>query len=803
MATPSSRNMSNDIVELAIDQFTDGTLFEKIAAEVMRDEGYHNIRRLGGSNDFGMDAVQDVIYAQDDPAKIIFQFTLEDYVLGKLRDTIEKLRANSIEFTELVVVTAVKLSTERQENVRTTARKEYGVSASCFHRETIVNRLSDYANGIFHRTFPSIEQQLKELREAKPVLRETDDAREMALLKVAISFGMSKEAVTVRTSLFDHMVLATMAIHGESAISASDIGKSIGKSLGCDPFQPSQIEASLTRCSGDVEKIGDKYSIKSEARQRANAATTKVNSLTYSLVSDVVECVSSNAPSRLTPTVRQRLERNAKEVIREVFRTNSMDLAQLAQPGVQQLANKPDISSSLLTLAKRQVSDQLGGLLIAALADAFSDPREEQAQILAQWARVYLGVAAMNLDPVLREFQVSRIRDKVFILDTDVVLSAVVAELPEQPLYVSLISHLVATGARVVVPEAVIEECARHAARSPRTFQYHGFQLLAMSPQVVTVEVRNLFVRAYYHGIKSGRIDKSWGFDRYIENYFEPQEQIAFFREVVRAALPDEVEIIDIDKVSPKPLDKGELTEVTEKLLEVMERRATAFDTRTKEQKRSLAATDAQLLLTTLQVNSASAVDPTSRLLWAKCYIVTNSTRYSQTASELNLNNVVSSSPLQLLTVFERVDGPVVPDEALLRLFENPLVVGAVTEIWPDCEALLKNGISLAGKSLVRLRRDLDATLHTALIDAKQADESADESADTDAFVKLADSASALGYAVHPLAKTVRELLATQDQKDEIIKQLESQLDEVNQVVDQFGKKKQRYLRRISRKKAD
>jgi hypothetical protein len=316
-------------------------------------------------------------------------------------------------------------------------------------------------------------------------------------------------------------------------------------------------------------------------------------------------------------------------------------------------------------------------------------------------------------------------------------------------------------------------------------------------------EVRNLFVRAYYHGIKSGRIDKSWDFDRYLENYYESREPIEFFRDVVRAAMPDGVEIVDIATVSPEPLDDGEVIEATEKLLEVMERQATATDTRTAEQKRALAATDAQLLLTTLKVNSSSAVDPTSRLLWAKCYIVTNSTRYAKAAAELNFNYVVSATPLQLLSVFERVDGPVVPDEAIVRLLENPLVVGAVTEIWPDCEALLKNGISLAGKSLVRLRRDLDATLHSAIIEARQADDSADATTDTDAFVKLADSASALGYPVHPLAKTVRELLATQEQKDELIQQLEEQLDEVNQVVDQFGRKKQRYLRRISRRKPD
>ncbi len=793
--------MSADIVELALDQFTDGALFEKIAAEVMRDEGYHDIKRLGGSGDFGMDAAQDVFYEQDRPARIVFQFTLEDYVLGKLRQTIKKLREHSIEFTELVVVTSARLSSQRQENVRTTARKEFDVTANCFHRDTIVNRLADYSNGIFHRNFPSIEAQLRELQATKPRLSDTDDAREGALLKVAISFGMSREAANVRKSLLDHMVLATLALDGQNGLSASEIATSIGTSLGCETLPSAQVVASLSRVHEQVSHEDDRYSLKPEYLHHADAATVRVNRLTESLVSDLVEKVCANAVSPVSLNTKSKLERNAKHVIRELFRTNSMQLAQLSHPDVSPSFADADVSRGLVALASRQVPTDLGGLLIAALADTFSNPTEEQAKVLAQWARVYLAAATMNLDPVLRECHTSRLQEKIFILDTDVVLSAVVSELPEQPLYASLVRALVSCGVRVVVPAAVIAECACHAGRSPRTYEYHGSRLLAMSPEVVSAEVRNLFVRAYYHGIHTSKVNKAWAFGRYLANYYDLQDPEGFFGEIVRSTLPDEVEIIDVAELRDEPLNEERLTRVTDTFLELMERRAPSFDTRTPEQKHKLAATDARLMLTTLDINTATLTDKTKRILWAKCYIVTNSNRYAQAAGELQLKNLVSASPLQLLTVVERISGPVVSDEALVRLFENQLIVGAVNDVWPDCERLLRNGISLAGKSLVRLRRDLQATLHDALVAAQSADDAVDATAETDEFVSLADSAQALGYQVHPLAKKMRDLLASQDEKDEVIRQLESKLEEVNQVIEQFGKKKQRHLRRVAARK--
>jgi len=104
--------MALDIVEIALDSMTDAFGFEKLAAEVMRDKAYHDIKPLGVGGDLGQDAVQDRFYHREGRVRTVFQFTLEDYIAGKLRETVKKLEQNKIQFAELVIVTSVRLSPE-------------------------------------------------------------------------------------------------------------------------------------------------------------------------------------------------------------------------------------------------------------------------------------------------------------------------------------------------------------------------------------------------------------------------------------------------------------------------------------------------------------------------------------------------------------------------------------------------------------------------------------------------------------------------------------------------------------------
>ena len=796
--------MSSDIVEIALDKFTDGFLFEKLACEIMRDEGYHDIKRVGTSGDFGMDATEDILYEQQGPYRTIFQFTLEDYVLGKLRDTIKKLRENAVDFQELVLVARSSLSPYRQENLRKTARKEYGVTACCYERRTILNRLSDYSNGIFHRHFPNIEKQLAEMQMAKPVFLDTDNAREIALLRTAIAFGANPASSTARNGMFDQMVLATLEASEGTGLTLEEVSNAMSQTLGVEPFQGVQIAASINRLGTAIIFDGNKYLLTPEHEIRVNVATTKVNNVTDSLISDVVEDVCTALKETPSLNDRRRLERNGKDVLRELFRLNSLPLANIATPESLPQLVPPEAVVGLFHIAKRHTTEKRGELLLAALANVLADPTPEQAQVLAGWARIYLGIVLMNLDPACRECQVTRLRTKLFILDTDMALGAIVRENSECDAYRALIDRLVALGVRVVLPKAVVVECATHAARSPRTYQYHKSGLLQMTPPIVAAEVRNLFVRAYYRGITESLVPRNYTYQKFLANYYDNTDPTGFMTDLMKTELPSEVEIIELDALLKQPLEEESLQTTSDKMRDIMRRRQT-IDTRTDEESQLLASNDAKLMLTSLRLNTEGLADRSKRILWAQCYIVTQSTRYIQAAFELRVKNVVSTTPPHLIALIERLTGPVASDTQLLQLLENPLLTHVVNRMWPDLERLLANGIALSGKSLVRLRRDLDGALHEQLVAVEEQDRLTEEDVESAGgpgsdYVELISSAERLGYVVHPLAKHAHDVFSSHDAKDHRIEELEDRIVEFENVIKEFGKKKQRYLRRMARR---
>ncbi|WP_147274302.1 hypothetical protein [Bremerella cremea] len=287
-----------------------------------------------------------------------------------------------------------------------------------------------------------------------------------------------------------------------------------------------------------------------------------------------------------------------------------------------------------------------------------------------------------------------------------------------------------------------------------------------------------------------------------MENYIDANDPVGFLREIAVSVLPEEVEIVAIDAEFSVELNDGDVEKASEKLLEIMKRRS-QLDTRTEDENEQLAHTDARLMLSTIGRNTAQLKDSSQRILWANCYIVTNSRRYIRAAAELGLKNMVCSNPLQLIGIVEQVSGATVNETELLHLYENPIVVGAVEGLWGELQGLLANGISLRGKSLVRLRRDLDACLHERLTLSNAADEKAPEQLDAeedvekDEYVQLLDTAEGLGYEIQPMARKARDAFTVAEQSAKRIRELEEQVVDLEEQVQEFGKKKARFLRRV------
>lgn len=254
--------MSVDIVEIALDNMTDHQQFEKLASEIMRDEGYPNIKPLGGVADSGQDAIQESFFLSEGRNRIIFQYTLQEYLAGKIGETVEKLDKAGREYNELVIVTSRSISAARQDQMKQDARKRHGINLSIFERKTLANRLADFGNGIFYRHFPDIERQVKSLVVRKPFMQpEAGSLIEFSMLKASIAFTFDERAPHARRSIFDYLTLALL--QGRPPMTQSELAAEHQKIGGGQRAPDSQIQASVERLisKGLLVKTGDRVTL--------------------------------------------------------------------------------------------------------------------------------------------------------------------------------------------------------------------------------------------------------------------------------------------------------------------------------------------------------------------------------------------------------------------------------------------------------------------------------------------------------------------------------------------------------------
>ncbi len=75
----------------------------------------------------------------------------------------------------------------------------------------------------------------------------------------------------------------------------------------------------------------------------------------------------------------------------------------------------------------------------------------------------------------------------------------------------------------------------------------------------------------------------------------------------------------------------------------------------------------------------------------------------------------ITVKPSGLVVLFDVFSVSPISDLELITMFGDPLLSHVVEQSWDDIEALLDQGIGLKGKSLVRLRWDVDHGIHDLL----------------------------------------------------------------------------------------
>jgi len=803
-----------DLIYIALDYFTDDQLFENLASEIMRDEGYPNIKPLGGQSDKGVDAVQDRFYLHEGRSRIVFQYTLQEYLCGKIVDTVKKLSDNAISYQELVIVTPRSISPERQRSLIETARKNHDVTLNIFERKTIANRLANRENGIFVRYFPDIEKQLPSFTTKRPLLSSDESGLlEISMLKSSIAFTFNKDAPRARKSIFDFLTLSLLLERPSEYIPVAKLCESLGMVTRRERPPEERVRSSLDRLTerGFIEWKEDSVRSSSQALETVDGSTAGANDATRSLITDIVDEVCQTSQQRISEKDKLRMERNIQDVLVMLFRLSGIEIANQVlkgrMPGPVYLDSMPDFVAK----AKWQLPPNLGDLLISVISQKLATPSAVQARTLADWSLTYIGVEVMNLDPDLKEFQGTRLARKTFVLDTDFILRCLVREFPRSKIYLNLVKMCLNLGSKVILPESCLKECITHAQLSPRTYSHFGPKLLSLSEELVGEKVWNVFVQGYYFGISNGAIPRTMTFEKYLQNYYIPNRPIGFMTEVVGTCFPPGIEIRDPSALLSREVPEGLINKLRDELSQGMMQSKKA-EYRTPEMVLDLADTDARLFLTTLYLNGDEP-NPAGNVLGGDYYLVTGSGRYLKAVRRIGLRDVVTTRPQSLIALLGLIGNIELTDPEFVSLFENPLLAYAVEHSWSDVNVLIDSGIELAGVSLPKLRYDLDQELHrhiAAFCEAETKAEETEETAEPDAseseYIKLLKSASARGYKKIPEVDQFMQILErTQEDaasKTKALEALAKDYQEMEKTITYFGKRKQRYLRQMARRQA-
>lgn len=450
-------------------------------------------------------------------------------------------------------------------------------------------------------------------------------------------------------------------------------------------------------------------------------------------------------------------------------------------------------SNGLSSGEKEELSDQI----IYTIGSVIENPTEEQKCILELLARNYITMQIMDIDPLLSEFKSTLIREKVFIVDTDVLLYLITDNASLSKQYRKMIEMLQKCGCTIYIPEEVIKEVFNHAEAALKRYPFVSY-LIDTPGNLVRQNLKNVFIEDYYYTRALDNV-KYLTWEHYIKNYYSSTYGVSLISEQIKDKLGERIQYNTMPEESN--IDDKLLKKLAEASLEETYKTEKAQH-RDEDKNQDIAKTDAQLYLQIKKQNEINNerigrkhVDRQD-LLWNKYYILTNSTRVHYCAKQLGVSANILCKPASLMAYL--VETGLVQDNQLKiqSLFENPFLQHTAKTIWKDVENLLKLGIDIKGKNIITMRFELQDEINNLLTNPTEEDCN-----DIYSHVKQK------GYSFLPLIESAKKESESYERKYKELEEenriLQDELLKTKQIIEKKDKviKKNKYENRKELKK--
>jgi hypothetical protein len=782
-----------DVLEIALDYFTDFKKFEILATEIMTLEGFGTIVPIGGVDDDGIDA-EVVKYFGNKIEKLIFQFTIQETITSKITDTVKKLKEKNIDFQQLIIVTKHQINNIQKH--KTDARVKHKVHLEIFGKDIFIKHLSTNP-GMVARYFPDLKSQINSsLFDRKSIFSNSNDDLELSLLKCSLLFTFNPKSDGARKDIFDHTILG-LIVNEQKDITKEKIVQIFKKKFDKE-IPVSEVEATLLRLKKDGYISNDNSIIQPTklAIEKIEGSLSKINLSTQALIDDIISNTKDIFEEKIDKRNEGIIANNIKQSLSAYFRLYGVEYSDgILLPEAKGLKNNED----LISLAKKGLNNKLGDLVVYAIGEVLKAPTPNQIDTLASWAKAFVGLQIMGLDPKLSEFQATSISQKTFILDTDFLLDSIVLENKLSSVFLKLIEKLHKLRCTIIIPEEAILEAVKHAEHAHRVYSYFKNIIGTVDSLIVEEKMQNVFVKGYYNAVLSNGLDSSEiSFKGYLENYYDKDRPIAFLKDLINNTFRGTVTIKEISTLLEKPLPFDKLEELTLKIFEET-KYTIKGGYRTEEENREVAATDAKLFLTTYYSNQQKEKS-TNDILNGTHYLITSSNRTIRCAKKLGHTSNVVTKPNTIINLLEKIGQFSATSSEIVNLFENPYLIDAVNNSWETIKALSNAGIVLRGKNIVRLRWDLDNEIKNFIAEQSKMDENEQilDSQKVDNYILFIRKIKSKGYKLIPDVELLESKVA---ELEEEVKTNSKIQESLQNEIEKFGKKRQQYFDKINTKK--
>lgn len=614
-----------------------------------------------------------------------------------------------------------------------------------------------------------------------------DKDLEAAMIKACLLFDAVK--VQKREMLFHKKILVYILDPRKKTGSVDEIYQLVSKERSGFSFNRDLVNNAVNalRTDGfiDVDANGN-VSLTEKTQVKSDQYISQQKSLIDKLVDDIFLDVKQQVPN-----IKNELQvkQNIKECIDYYIRVSCYKTL-----GIDEGKNLDEIAL-LQTKAVYHLGDnkRLKEQILLSIGNVIAHPTEEQHTTLNTMARSLITMQLLASDPLLANFKHSVIGRKVFILDTDFVLYLITDNGERSVQYKRLLKVLTNCNCKIYIPAEVLTEIFDHAEAATKKYNHVRSFIENGNEQWIENNIKNIFVEAYYKN-KNVNGKKSWHV--FISNYYDKERGCKYTIDVVKECLsgyknisigrmPYDYDIYD----SNDEEDISLRNQLFEKALEATHNTEKA-ERRDENKNEIIARTDTKLYLSVRDLNIKERKrdgnkEERADLLEYKYYAITNTFRIYPCAAKLNLKEKVFCTPMAMMAYMVEAGFYDENKPDVLSLFENSFLAYIANESWGDTENLLKTGIDFKGKSIVRLRYDLQDNIQKLLTAVPGSDD----------YKTNVLEVKNKGYSfVEPIEYT-HNLEKQNADKDNRIAQLEAELNRLKK-----EKGKERYQSRLSNK---